>query len=209
MPIKQAFSYRPPMRAQTGAGFDRGYFAMILSNAPHAVNLQASEGVLVVNLEDEKMGLRGPRKQPSRLQELKGNPGNRRKVNEPRPVTTDQQPPSYLQGVSLAKWNEVAAVLEAAGLLTDADRDSLGMYCVHFELYMQALESVKRDGLIYEFYSKKQKRMMQATNPQAVNLGKLEAAMLKTAQHFGLTPSTRLDVPKLNVVDPLAEFVGT
>ena len=34
-------------------------------------------------------------------------------------------------------------------------------------------------------------------------------SMLKIAQHFGMTPSTRLDLPKLDVVSPLAEFVGT
>ena len=155
------------------------------------------------------MGLRGPRKEPSRLQALKGNPSNRRNKNEPKPFTTDQPPPDYLEGVSLAKWNELAAVLEPAGLLTDADRDSLGMYCVFFEMYMKALEDVRRDGLIYEFHSKKQGRMMQATNPQAIAMGKIEASMLKIAQHFGLTPSTRLDLPRLDVVSPLQEFVGT
>ena len=155
------------------------------------------------------MGQRGPRKEPSRLQELKGNPGNRKRTNEPKPVTTLQPPPDYLQGVSLKKWNELASVLEPAGLLTDADRDSLGMYCVFYEMYMKALEDVRRDGLIYEFHSKKQNRMMQATNPQAIAMGKIEASMLKIAQHFGMTPSTRLDLPRLDVVSPLAEFVGT
>ena len=54
----------------------------------------------------------------------------------------------------------MAAILEPAGLLTDADRDALGMYCVFYEMYMKALEDVRRDGLIYEFHSKKQNRMM-------------------------------------------------
>ncbi len=155
------------------------------------------------------MGMRGPRKEPSRLQALKGNPGNRRNKNEPKPVTTLQPPPDYLEGVSLDKWNELAAILEPAGLLTDADRDALGMYCVFYEMYMKALADVRRDGLIYEFHSKKKNRMMQATNPQAIAMGKIEAQMLKVAQHFGLTPSTRLDLPRLDVVSPLAEFVGT
>ena len=155
------------------------------------------------------MGLRGPRKTPSRVQELRGDPSKRKKIKEARPVTTDQLPPEYLEGVSLDKWNELAAILEPAGLLTDADRDSLGMYCVFYEMYMKALEDVRRDGLIYEFHSKKQNRMMQATNPQAINMGKIEAQMLKVAQHFGLTPSTRLDLPRLDVVSPLQEFVGT
>ncbi len=155
------------------------------------------------------MGQRGPKKEPSRLQALKGNPSRRHNKNEPKPVTTDQPPPDYLQGVSLEKWNELAAVLEPAGLLTDADRDQLGMFCVFFEMYMKALEDVRRDGLVYEFHSKKQGRMMQATNPQAIAMGKIEASMLKIAQHFGLTPSTRLDLPRLDVVSPLQEFVGT
>ena len=155
------------------------------------------------------MGLRGPRKMPTRLQELKGNPGNRKRIKVANPSTTQQEPPKYLQGESLNKWIELAAFLEPMGLLTDADRDALGMYCLHFEFYMQALKDVRREGMVMKFNSNKQNRVLTMTHPQAVNLGKLESAMLKTAQHFGLTPSTRLDVPQLNVHDPLAEFVGT
>ena len=154
------------------------------------------------------MGLRGPRRLPSRLQDLKGDPGNRRKIKEAKPVTTDQPPPDYLQGKSLNKWNELSAVLSPAGLLTNADRDALGMYCLHFEFYLQALAAVRKEGQVMEFHSNKQGRSLSMTHPQATNLAKLHDAMLRTAQHFGMTPSRRLDVPQLAVHDPLAEFVG-
>ena len=155
------------------------------------------------------MGQRGPRKEPSRLQALKGNPSGRRNKGEPKPPTTDQKPPSHLQGVSLSKWVELASVLEPMGLLTDADRDVLSMHCVNYELYMTALKDVQKEGIVMTFHSTKQNRTLSMTHPQAVNLGKLETAMLKTSQHFGLTPATRLDLPRLDVVSPLAAFIGT
>ena len=155
------------------------------------------------------MGQRGPKRQPSRLQELRGNPGNRKRIKEAKPSTTAQQPPAFLQGASLEKWHQLSAILEPMGLLTDCDRDVLAMHCIYHELYLVALADVQKEGQVMQFHSTKQGRPITMIHPQLTAMNKLEALMLKTAAHFGMTPSSRLDVPPLQVHDPLAEFVGT
>ena len=79
---------------------------------------------------------RGPRKQPTMLRELHGNPGRRPlPVDEPEGVGDLWAPPAYMDDEQRAQW---AYALERAppGLLTGTDRDIFACWvnaCVEYE----------------------------------------------------------------------------
>jgi P27 family predicted phage terminase small subunit len=56
--------------------------------------------------------------------------------------------PDYLDAVGKAKWIELCEVLSDMGLLSEADRDLMAMYCSSFSQWREADNMVKKSGLI-------------------------------------------------------------
>jgi len=75
------------------------------------------------------MGARGPQPKPTNLRQLEGNPG-RLPINhdEPQPEP-GADPPDWLSKAALAEWQRVAPMLEACGVLTEADANVYAAYC--------------------------------------------------------------------------------
>ncbi len=154
------------------------------------------------------MGKRGPAKRPTRLRILQNDPKLKyEKRTEIEPPADNLDAPDHLQGVSRAKWDEMRAILEPLGLLTEADKDQLAQYCVNYELYLVCLHEVKTNGMVINYTGGSGKNYSQVS-PHATNLNKLHQAMLKSAAQFGLTPSARasFDMSDIKVASPLAEF---
>jgi len=81
------------------------------------------------------MGKRGPAKTPAKLRVLRGNPSKQKhdKVDEQteidaEKITKDVEPPVKLLKAAREKWDRITKNLEAVGLLTVMDMDSLARY---------------------------------------------------------------------------------
>lgn len=138
------------------------------------------------------MGKRGPRKQPTKLRLLRGDPSKEgRNADEPIPPAGPLDPPSHVTGAALEKWNEVAPQLQAMRILTTADRETLARYCLYFEQFVKYAEQVRRglDVLVIRDDAGKVK-YIQST-PAATMFVKLGQSLLRIEQEFGLTPSAR------------------
>ena len=157
------------------------------------------------------MGKRGPRPQPTLLKIARGNPG-KRKINKKEPHPSgDVWPPSYLSGKSLEKWQELAPGLVETGVLTCADTEALGRYCVLWEQFQKYLVEVQagRDVLVIKDESGNVK-YMQST-PAAVMMMKLQTALLRIEQEYGLTPSARGNIvgKKETEEDPAKKWLSS
>ncbi len=157
------------------------------------------------------MGKRGPRKQPTKLRLLRGDARKEGpKPLEPQPPADGVAPPEWLSGSALAKWHQLAPMMEAIGVLTDADVDALARYCALHEQFLKYLEQVRRglDVLVIRDDAGKVRYMQVA--PAASLLSKTAAAMLKLEQEFGLTPASRTGIEvnrgTANESNPLAAF---
>ena len=138
------------------------------------------------------MGKRGPRKQPTALRLLRGDPSKEGKHgDEPTPPAGRIAPPSHVQGLALDKWNELVPKLEAMRVLTTADADTLARYCLYHEQFVKYADQIRRglDVLVIKDQNGKVK-YVQST-PAATMFVKLGQSMLRIEQEFGLTPSAR------------------
>ena len=141
------------------------------------------------------MGKRGPRPQPTILKILKDNPGKRRlNKDEPKPASDGIQPPQWVTGNALAKWNEIVPQLLAMGVMTNADVEPVARYCTMHEQYVKYLDQVRRGLDVLVIRDEKGKVKYMQSTPAATMLNKLSASMLRIEQEFGLTPSARTGI---------------
>lgn len=93
------------------------------------------------------MGKRGPKKEPTVLKLIKGNPG-RRPINkrEPKPNLGLPKCPAHLNEVAKLEWRRVSRELSSVGLLTKLDRASLAAYCQAWGRWVDAEVNLKKLG---------------------------------------------------------------
>lgn len=156
------------------------------------------------------MGKRGPRKQPTKLRLMRGDPSKEGPhANEPVPPAGAVLPPAWVTGQARQKWDAVVPILESMGLITPADVDAIARYCVMYEQWLKYLEQMRRglDVLVMRDESGKVK-YMQST-PAATMFVKLAQSLLRIEQEYGLTPSSRagLEVTRGEVKDTLQAFI--
>ena len=141
------------------------------------------------------MGKRGPPPKPTPLKIADGNASKEnlddRVRREPRPGDAEILPPEWISGAALEKWHEMLPIVQAMKVMTSADVDALGRYCVLHEMYVKYLDQCRRglDVLVLRDASGKVK-YMQST-PAAVMFQKLGQQLDRLGQQFGLTPSSR------------------
>ncbi len=89
------------------------------------------------------MARKGPKRTPLATLRKRGSwlANNR---TEPALPSASTDPPADLQGAGLAKWQELAPLLAAAGVLCQTDRDVLETYC-RIWAELQELETFCRD----------------------------------------------------------------
>lgn len=160
------------------------------------------------------MGRRGPSPTPSRLQELRGNPG-KRAINrhEPKPAI-GAVCPSWLSKLAKIEWKRIAPELERLGLLTMVDQTALASYCqAHAEL-IEATKRLDKDGRIIDIpvYNKTGEEVgsIQKQHP-AVKLQRDAFTRVKQfLAEFGLTPASRARLQVDNAeekTDPFEAFL--
>jgi len=154
------------------------------------------------------MGKRGPRPAPTKMKLYRGNPAKenlgKQIRSEVQPPAADIAAPEILTGIALDVWNTRAPQLAAIGLLTVADVQTLERYCLTYELFYQAYQSVKADGL-----SSSSAAGTKKGNPDVVAMRGYHADLLRIEQEFGLTPSSRSGISTEHATEknPLAAFL--
>ena len=155
------------------------------------------------------MGKRGPAKKPTAVRALQGNPGKRKLTNEPMPAGEVKRPYGLKTAFpSVAKrWDGLAPLLEAAGLLSPADLPGFLLLLQHLDFCEQAAYLVKRDGM-----TRLDEAKVERKHPALQIFRDNSAAARQWSVQFGMTPSSRsgLTVPEPempSLADVLFEMV--
>src|SRR4051812_10277714 len=95
------------------------------------------------------MGRRGPPPKPTKLQQLRGNPG-KRKLNdrEPEPAPGTPTVPSWLPAEAKAEWRRVVPELGRLRLLSVIDRGTLSAYVLAWDALHAATLTLAAEGRV-------------------------------------------------------------
>ena len=134
-----------------------------------------------------------PKPEPSKITELKGNPG-RKKVNrdEPKYTKADEAAPKMLDKIGKELWLKVMKEMRAQGVLTKCDEALLFRYCEEWSTYIRAIKELKK---------KKNKELMtvaksgyMSPNPY-ISMKRESSRILKTLEsELGFSPTSRTKV---------------
>jgi len=90
----------------------------------------------------------GPKPTPTKIKELRGNPG-KRPLNElePQPSPAENIPPDWLTHEKAIKhWNDIVPMLRANGIFTELDVFKVGALCEAFALWREHQDEANRIG---------------------------------------------------------------
>ena len=139
------------------------------------------------------MGKRGPAKTPKSVLKLRGSPRANLNPDEPQPEQGIPDPPRPLTGEALRMWHHITAIIDAMGILTEADGIMLCRYCLLWEEWNDCQAKVAELGTSYVVETKSGDKMARMY-PHAQRYQKLTDQMLRLEQEFGLSPSSRASV---------------
>lgn len=156
------------------------------------------------------MGQRGPQKNPTKLEMLRGNPG-KRDLNQNEPSFENEievpKPPAFLSTYAKKEWKRLAPIVHKIGLLTKADYSAFAAYCQNYHRWIEAEKIIrKRKELTYTDDNGNEKII-----PEIKIANEAMNNMLKFAKEFGLTPSSRTSVSAENSIEdenPFAKFIN-
>lgn len=152
------------------------------------------------------MGRRGPPPKPTAVNELRGNPGKRKKNKaEPKPQSGAPACPAWLDDEAQAEWQRIVPELEQLEVLTKVDRAALVNYCMAWSRLRQAQTVLVDEGLTFETDNGPRKR------PEVGIVEKAQSLLKSSLEQFGLSPASRsrISTKKEEAVseDPLDEFL--
>ena len=143
------------------------------------------------------------------MKRLAGTVRKDRLKNEPTPAALARtpQPPKTLPAEGRKLWRRLAPSLRQMGVLTEVDVPSFETLCFWWGFYQDAIETLRREGLLSEGASGQPVR-----HPAADLANVAWRNFIKAAIEFGLTPSARcrIDLPTAigeEAENPLAEFL--
>lgn len=119
--------------------------------------------------------------------------------------------PAHLAKGAKAEWARIVPLLDAAKLISEADRTSLALYCTAVDRAQRAERQVEREGMTL----KNPTTGAIHAHPLLGVAKEARAQALRYGCEFGLTPASRgkMQAPgagdKGTDADPLASFLGT
>ena len=126
--------------------------------------------------------------------------------NEPQPRRADKPPapPDFLDSYAKRTWRRLAPELHSIGLLTEADRESFGCYCVAWSQLRAARKAIDTHGLTVPT---EKGNVIQ--NPAVGTANRSMDILRAFANEFGCTPSSRgrMDVGERPKANPLEELL--
>lgn len=133
------------------------------------------------------MGARGPAPLPSVINELRGNPGKRKRNHrEARPEARVPSAPRWLSAGARREYRRLGKLLLGAGLMTEIDGVALAMMCEALDVYQRAKAAMGEEGVII-----KSDKGNVYQHPAVGVMGSARADVLRWAREFGMTPSSR------------------
>jgi P27 family predicted phage terminase small subunit len=140
------------------------------------------------------MGKRGPRKTPTSLRVLRGNPSRRPLPTgepTPQPLEGDVAPPAWLEPAARVAWTRLAAVLSRCGLLTALDVDALAALCAAIADRDAARVMLQRGGLVVKTASG-----FPVVSPYWAIESRASERVRRLLIEFGMTPASRTNVTR-------------
>lgn len=132
---------------------------------------------------------------PTALKVVRGERPDRINQNEPRPTVSAKVPtcPAHLSASAKRVWRRLAPELHRAGVLTDWDREALGVWCEAVVIHRQAVEELQSAELVITGDNGN-----QVKNPLLQIVRDSAQTIRAFAGEFGLTPSSRgrISMPK-------------
>lgn len=139
------------------------------------------------------MGLRGPAPKPTAINRVRGFPGKRAPSKlEPKPVLGRPTMPAHLDDAAKAEWEQQCPILEAMGVLTEADGIALGNLCFDRASLSKAQAELQKINLTMIVGGETEMNRLHKPLSRLVDMltGRVNRALLQ----FGLTPSARTRV---------------
>lgn len=149
--------------------------------------------------------MRGRKPKPTAVKKLTGNPGKRKLAcDEPEFAPGAGAPPAHLDDEAKREWFRIAGELAPAGVLTQADRAALAVYCQVWARWMQAEYELVKHG-----YTELSPNGYLMPSPWLAICNKAIEQLRAFASEFGLTPSSRTRIhvaPPVKNEDPADAF---
>jgi P27 family predicted phage terminase small subunit len=137
--------------------------------------------------------MRGRKPTPSRLHELRGDPGKRHRSRdgEPRPNVLEKvgPVPGHLNDLAKAEYRRIMKEQVGLRMITPSDRASMAGYCSAYATYVESDERLKTEP-----WTTTTARGGSRPNPLFKIRDDALKLMNKFASEFGLTPSARARV---------------
>ncbi len=132
----------------------------------------------------------GPKPQPAAVKRQRAS--SRRPVGEAPKVDVGgaaPRAPAFVKGDALEIWNAKAELLAGARLLTAADANAFGRYCVNHAKWQQMHERLETGELTYSVTTASGE--VHRLRPEFIVAEKLERQLLAAEDRFGLNPAER------------------
>lgn len=142
--------------------------------------------------------MKGRKPKPTVLKLVQGNPGRRPvSSDEFRPDAAIPDCPPHLKGEAKLEWERITQVLNAHGMISEADRGALAMVCTLWDRYVTAELMIERardaapatGGLFM-----KSPNGFPIQSPWLAVSNKAMEQYKSMCAEFGLTPSSRVRV---------------
>lgn len=136
----------------------------------------------------------GRRSTPTAMKIASGNPG-KRAINkrEPKPPAGVPTPPEHLSDEARRVWFALAPMLDAMGVLTQADAIELEVLCEDYAEWLELKKDIQANGRVQTVTTKSGDEFIR----QRPQVGMLQDADRRLKGHlaeFGLTPASRSKV---------------
>ncbi len=131
--------------------------------------------------------MRGRPPSPKALNDLRGDPGRRRRY-EKEPDAPQGKPtcPEHLDEIAKKEWAEITEILDTMGLLSKADRAMLEIYCVTYSRWRRAIDNLAKYG---DMIVTKDKKI--EPSPYVSQADRTAETCRKLLVEFGLSPAAR------------------
>jgi P27 family predicted phage terminase small subunit len=133
---------------------------------------------------------RGRKPTPTKLKNLRGNPG-KRAVNEDEPIVPEgiPDPPEGLSEKARKQWQRIAPVLGKMGVLHVTDFIALGLLCDALADWFEAAQHLEKEGMTI-----KNKDDVPKISPWHRIKIDADNRIRSWASEFGLTPASRTKI---------------
>lgn len=144
------------------------------------------------------MGKRGPKPTPTEVLKVRGSWRANLNRNEPQPCKDVPRCPNWLNQQARKVWKQIVPQLNAMGVLTKIDCNTVARYCDCFARWKQMAKWMDEHGEVYPEKDNEGKTVGVRSWPQTNLYHKLGQMLGRLEAEFGLTPSsrTRVTVPE-------------